>query len=302
MLCILAFTLALSGIAAAEPVYTVVFGAESEGTTRFVDDLSRLWQGSDTDQPTALAGRVIGPAAARLQALRRMQADFAIVDADILARRKAEYPDVAAVALLWPEALHVLAKRPDPAPLAAAPAADILVTDNAVWGQVALSGALGAATPATRWFILPRGGAAAALQRSPLPLLLASGTLPMPEVEQAMKSASDLRLLPLPRPVSEQVRGRAPWLAIVNIPPNVYPGQAQAVETLAVNQVLVTRMDAPVALVQHALAALFRWQDRMAADNPRFAVIDRKANTGAAGWFAFHPAAMKELGITASAQ
>ena len=57
-----------------------------------------------------------------------------------------------------------------------------------------------------------------------------------------------------------------------------------------------SRADAPPALVQHALAALFRWQERMAA-NPRFAALDRKANLPAAAWFPYHVAAAKELGI-----
>jgi TRAP-type uncharacterized transport system substrate-binding protein len=234
-----------------------------------------------------------------------MQAEFAIVDAGTLASRKAEYPDIAAVALLWPEVLHLMAKRQDPAAFVAVPAGDLFVADAAVYGQAALTGALGGGSPGTRWLLLPRGGVPTALQRSPLPLLLTSGVAPLPEVEQAMRGASDSRLLSIARPVSEQIRARSPWLSTVTIPANLYPGQTQPVETLAVSQVLVTRADTAPALVQHALAALFRWQDRMAAVNPRFAALERKANGAAATWFAFHPVAMKEFGIaapTASAQ
>jgi TRAP-type uncharacterized transport system substrate-binding protein len=298
ILCGLALVAGLAAPAGAEPVYTLLSGGESEGTTRFVEDLTYLWRGSNPDLGSALLGRIVSPGPARLQRLRRMQAHFVIVDGDTLARRKADYPDIVAVALLWPEALHVLARRGDAGALAALPGGDLLVADTAGYGQAALAGALTPSDPATRWLLLARGGLSAALQRKLLPLLLASGVAPLPEVEQAMREGSDLRIVSIARPLSEQMRGQVPWLSTLTLPANTYPGQPLAVETLAVSQVLVTRADAPAEWVRHALAALFRWQDRMAAASPRFAAMDRKANAAAVVWFPFHAAALKEFGLT----
>jgi hypothetical protein len=284
--------------AAGEPVYTLLHGAEPESTIRFVEDLAHLWRGSNANETSALSGRVETPDLARMQALRRSQAQFAIVDADVLTRHQTGYPDLAAVTVLWQETLHVLARGGDAGPLAALPGGDLLVADTAVYGQAALSTAPGASTAPGRWLLLPRGGTGSALQRRPLPLLLVSGVPPLPEIEQALRENADLRLLSIARPLSDPVRTVSPWLSPTTLRAGTYPGQSQAVETLAVHQVLIARADAPPALVQHALAALFRWQERMAAANPRFAALERKANLPAAAWFPYHAAAVKELGLT----
>jgi hypothetical protein len=284
--------------AAAEPVYTVLHGGDSDGITHFLDDLSRLWDGSNPGAGSVLASRIEFPAAARLQALRRSQVAFAIVDADTFARRRASYPDLAAVAVLWPEALQVLARRVETTPLTAVPAGDLLVADNATFGALALANA----NPATHWLLLAHGGLVAGLQRKPLPLLLASGFGALPEVDQALKNNSDLRPVPLAKTLIDSARGQSPWMLAATLPAGTYTGQAQSIDTLAVYQVLVTRADAPTALVQHALAALYRWQDRMGPANPRFAAIDRKSNTPAAAWFPFHAASQKEFGLAPPAQ
>jgi TRAP-type uncharacterized transport system substrate-binding protein len=300
-LCAAAALLALVAAAAprisAEPVYTVVYGGDSDGAARFVDDLTHLWEASNVESGSRLAGRAQAAGSIRLQALRRMRAQFAIVDADEFARRKAGSPDIAAVALLWPEALHVLARRADTAPLAAPPPGDLFVTPAALYGQTALAALAAAPDAAVHWLVLPPGGLAAALQRRPLPLLLASGVPPLPDVEQALREPADLKLLALPRTLIDSVRAASPWLQFSTLPARTYVGQGQAVETIGVYQVLVTRTDAPADLVQHMLAALYRWQERMASANPRFAALDRKANAAAVAWFPFHAAALKELGL-----
>lgn len=297
------YTLALAAMparpAAAEPVYTVLHDGGSEGVTRFVDDLAHLWRASNPDEVSVLAGRVTAPGPARLQALRRGQAAFAIVDAGLLALQKPLFPDLAPVALLWPEPLHLLSSRSYEAPLATPPPGDVFLLESARYAPAAL-GAAGPA-PETRWLPPPPGGWSAVLQRRPLPLLAAGGLPPVPEVTQALASAPDLHLIPIARPLVEQARARYPWLMAGTIPANAYPGQAQALETLAVHQVLVTRADTPAPLVRQALIALFRWQERMAAASPRFAALDRKANAAAATWFSYHAAAAAELGLAAPA-
>ncbi len=282
---------------AAEPVYTVLYNGESESTARFIDDLAHLWRASNAVESSSLSGRREASAPARLQALRRGRAQFALVDADALARNKAAYPDLAALALLWPESLHVLARGAPGAPLAALPGGDLLVEGAALYAQAALAEARGPEPTPVRWLLLPGGGLPAALQRKPLPLLLASSVAPLPEIAQALRESPDLQLLSLARPLIDQARGGSPWLTPVTLPPGTYPGQNRPVETLAIHQVLVTRADTAPGLVVQAIIALSRWRERMAAASPLFAVLDRKANVPAVAWFPFHVAAMKELGL-----
>jgi TRAP-type uncharacterized transport system substrate-binding protein len=295
--CTLALAALLARQAAAAPVYTVLHDGAVEGVTRFVDDLAHLWRASDLERGSVLAGRATAPAPARLQALRRGQATFAIVDAGLLALQKPLFPDLAAVVLLWPEPLHLVTSQADPAVLAALPG-EVLIAESARYAMAAL--AADPAPPELRWLLVAPGGLATALQRRPLPLLAVGGLPPVPELTQAL-AAPELRLAAIARPLLERARAQYPWLAAALIPANTYPRQAQTLETLAVHQVLVTRVDTPAPLVRQAFTALFRWQERMAAASARFAALERKANGPAAAWFPYHAEAARALGLAPSA-
>ncbi|MDR7419661.1 MAG: TAXI family TRAP transporter solute-binding subunit [Armatimonadota bacterium] len=82
-------------------------------------------------------------------------------------------------------------------------------------------------------------------------------------------ASRDLKILPIPRDVIEQLRQQYPYYTEVTIPANTYKGQAEPVATAAVMAMLVTRQDVDGDLVYALTKALWEHTDRLRAAHAR---------------------------------
>lgn len=82
-------------------------------------------------------------------------------------------------------------------------------------------------------------------------------------------ASRDLKILPIPRDVIEQLRAQYPYYTEVMIPANTYRGQPDAVPTAAVMAMLVTRQDVDADLVYSLTRALWENTDRLRAAHAR---------------------------------
>jgi hypothetical protein len=73
----------------------------------------------------------------------------------------------------------------------------------------------------------------------------------------------DIRILPVPRDVVDQLRETYPYYTHVTIPPNTYRGQTEAVDTVAVMAMLVTRQEVEEPLIYALTSALWDNTDRL---------------------------------------
>ncbi len=74
---------------------------------------------------------------------------------------------------------------------------------------------------------------------------------------QDIAAVRDIRILPIPAPVAARLRERYPYYTPQTIPPNTYRGQTEAVPTVAVMAMLITRADLPEDLVYALTKALW---------------------------------------------
>ncbi|MDQ7857203.1 MAG: TAXI family TRAP transporter solute-binding subunit [Armatimonadota bacterium] len=86
---------------------------------------------------------------------------------------------------------------------------------------------------------------------------------------QDIAASRDLKLLPVPREVVEQLRVQWPYYTAVTIPANTYRGQTEAVDTVAVMAMLVTRQDVDEALVYSLTRTMWENVDRLRAAHAR---------------------------------
>jgi TRAP transporter TAXI family solute receptor len=83
-----------------------------------------------------------------------------------------------------------------------------------------------------------------------------------------------LRLLPIDREVTNQLRGSYPFLKPVTVAANQLPGQSHPTETLGAEWLLVCRSDLPEDLVYQLTRAFFEHLPAMARDHGEAALID----------------------------
>ena len=83
-----------------------------------------------------------------------------------------------------------------------------------------------------------------------------------------------LRLLPISRTVTNQLRGSYPFLKPVTIAANQLPGQSHPVETLGAEWLLVCRSDLSEDLVYQLTRAFFEQLPALARDHGEAALID----------------------------
>lgn len=82
-------------------------------------------------------------------------------------------------------------------------------------------------------------------------------------------ASRDLKILPIPREVIEQLRTQYPYYTEVVIPANTYRGQSDPVATAAVMAMLVTRQDADADLVYALTRALWDNTERLRVAHAR---------------------------------
>lgn len=90
----------------------------------------------------------------------------------------------------------------------------------------------------------------------------------------AMSQTVPLRLLPISRAVTNRLRGSYPFLRPVTIAANQLPGQAEPIETLGAEWLLVCRSDLSEDLVYQLTRAFFDQLPAMARDHGEAALID----------------------------
>jgi len=86
---------------------------------------------------------------------------------------------------------------------------------------------------------------------------------------QDIASSRDLKILPVPKDVVEQLREAYPYYTRTTIPANTYKGQTDPVDTAAVMAMLVTRQDVEESLIYTLTAALWSNTDRLQAAHAR---------------------------------
>ncbi len=74
---------------------------------------------------------------------------------------------------------------------------------------------------------------------------------------QDIAATRDLKIVPIPPQAAARLREQYPYYTAVVIPPNSYRGQAEAVPTVAVMAMLVTRSDLPEDLVYELTKAMW---------------------------------------------
>ncbi len=86
---------------------------------------------------------------------------------------------------------------------------------------------------------------------------------------QDIAASRDLKILPVSKEVTDQLREQYPYYTRVTIPANTYRGQTDAVETTAVMAMLVTRQDVDPDLIYSLTKALWENTERLRAAHAR---------------------------------
>lgn len=215
---------------------------------------------------------VVGSVAA-VNAIQRREADVGVVFADVAYEaqvRLVDHPDPSLEALRGMAALQVA-----PVHLVAGASAhmkDVLDlrghrvgTGQASSGQERLAELIFGAyqldhDALTRVSVFP-DAAAAALSKGAMEAAFLTGYYPLAPVTDAARDGA--RLLPIDGGPAERLTREYPFLRHVVIPANTYPGQTEAIPTLAVDRLLVCRSDLDDALVHAMTQRLFESLPRM---------------------------------------
>ncbi|MGQ0550023.1 MAG: TAXI family TRAP transporter solute-binding subunit [Armatimonadota bacterium] len=86
---------------------------------------------------------------------------------------------------------------------------------------------------------------------------------------QDIAANRDLKIIPVSRDIADALREQYPYYTAVTIPANTYRGQAEAVDTVAVMAMLVTRQDVDENLVYSLIVALWDNLDRLRTAHAR---------------------------------
>jgi len=95
---------------------------------------------------------------------------------------------------------------------------------------------------------------------------------------QDIAANRDLKIVPVSREVADGLRTQYPYYTAVTIPPNTYRGQTEAVDTVAVMAMLVTRQDVEENLVYSLVSAMWENLERLRSAHAR----GRDITTGSA--------------------
>ncbi|MFI5315451.1 MAG: TAXI family TRAP transporter solute-binding subunit [Myxococcota bacterium] len=117
--------------------------------------------------------------------------------------------------------------------------------------------------------------AAQSLANGQLDALFVTGMAPVSAIRE-LASRQQARVVPLSSAVIERLLERNPALVRLTLPPNTYPGQAEAIPTAAAAALLVTTTEAPDSEVENVLKMLFGKLDLQAAGSVEGSKISRK--------------------------
>lgn len=119
---------------------------------------------------------------------------------------------------------------------------------------------------------LPVADAAAALAAGELDALFATAHAPAATITQ-LATRTRLAWIPIPASATPREVGLIPFV----LPPRTYPGQTEAVPTVAATALLITNADVPQAAVEEMLRLLFDAPDPRRAQSAPLAQINRRS-------------------------
>ena len=128
-----------------------------------------------------------------------------------------------------------------------------------------------------------------------LDAVIATISAPARRIQEAAATGG-IRLLPLPQELRDTLSVQVPGLVPAELPAATYPGQHEAVATIATTALLVAPSGLPATDVERTLAALFDQIDFVAAGAAAGSLIHRQsANLGLT--VPMHPAAVAFFGL-----
>jgi TRAP-type uncharacterized transport system substrate-binding protein len=298
---IAAWLLATAPAAAAAPVRTALAEVAGDGSWRFLVDLAELWHSRYEPTAEQLAVRPVPGAEARLRAVARGRADFAVVDARTAAERLAAYPRLTAVAVLWPNLLHAVTRNPAARELALAGETEVWVLDSAGFAYDTLA-ELARNDPRRqeRLYRMPENLLRDALDYSREPLLVFTAPAPVRELEELLRRDAGLRIVPVANKLVEELKLGHPWLVSENLGRGAYPGLERNLELPAVYQILVGRRDLPAPTVHKVLSTVYGRSNVMALFDPLFGQTDGRLNAVFGKLMPFHAETARRFNFTPS--
>ncbi len=210
-----------------------------------------------------------GGSVANIEAIEAKRLDAALVQSDIaywayhgtgLYKDKGAAKNLRAIAMLYPESLHLVARRD----------AHIRSVHDLKGKRVSFGGkesgelvhgrlllaAFGLTESQLRLSALPPGPAADAMAAGTLDAMLVIDADPVPILtELAQRTAVDL--VPIAGPEADRMRAKYPFLGAATIPADTYAGLATEVKTLEVGVMLVTGANQPYDLIYGVTRALW---------------------------------------------
>jgi TRAP transporter TAXI family solute receptor len=244
-----------------------------------------------------------------LALLRSGRADIALVQGNVADEaqlgtgpfdKAGPYYDLRALASLFPEPVHVIVAKGAPIhdlkdlagrrveiglPDSGSRANSILLLEAAGVGLKELA--------AIHEEGLDRG--LKRLSDGELDAVIATISAPARRIQEAAASGG-IRLLPLPQGLRDTLAVQVPGLVPAELRTATYPGQREAVATIATTALLVAPSGLPATDVERTLAALFDQIDFVAAGAAAGSLIRRQsANLGLT--IPLHPAAVAFLGL-----
>jgi len=290
--------------ACADPVATVVRGAERDGSERLLEDLALLWRSSYAFDASWLAVTQLAAPRARLRAVRLGRAEFAVLDAASYAALRPEYPDTVVLSALIALPVHMLRRGGDSGTVRNIPAT-IGYTGHARFVAEALASHAAAAPAAATSPALPLlravdpPGAIDLLRQAPPPdtLVLLAAPIGTQELAAALRGDSGLRLVALSGELLEAVRRERPWVSTVTIAQGTYPNQSAGVETPVARLLLITVPRLPQDEARRMLDCLYGRREQVAPFDALFASMERSVNGDVARWAPYHATAAKEFGL-----
>lgn len=282
--------------AAAAPVYTLLTDAAEDIPRNFAADLAQLWKERIVPAPAHLALKRSGASGERLRSLSRGRGHFTIVDVETAASRLPEYPRLTAVAVLWPNLLHALSRKPGRTLMRTGIRDEVWVFDNAPYPYPILS----ELNPGPREgeggaVLLEAGLIPDALDYADGPVMLVSFPPGDERLARVLRKDPSLRLLPFSQRLLEEFKLNAPWLLTETLRKGGYPGLKKNLEVPALYRVLVGRRDLPDSAVEKMLAVLYESRRSMVMFNPLFGRLNPKLNAVFAKLISFHPVTAKRF-------
>jgi TRAP-type uncharacterized transport system substrate-binding protein len=280
----------------AVPVYTVAVGAGEMGAAQFLEDLGQIWKGLHVPAEGRLAVIVSATPEARLRLLTRGRGHFAIIDTAAATSLLVQHEGLAAIALLWPGYLHVVAGRqgapalqlPMREKLAIAESARYVFDALMEWNQ-------DTEHAPTRAALIPDGSELLNRSRDDEEVVLFSAPAPFAPLAELLEQEPALRLLPVSPRLMDELRLLNPWLQTETLAAGTYPGMSSKLLLPVRHVLLVGRKDLPEAIVAKMLISLYTKARSAAPYSPLFGALNRKLNVFFAQLFPYHPVTAKRL-------